>query len=85
MLIRMKPPDIFFYEAFEEEAAAIAAALPDTIRAGFTDRTIQEKREKREGHVSIFNIRSTFVTYGSSCLSVDNRFSNRFSIALTAA
>ena len=42
MLIRMKTPDVFFYEAFEEEAAAIAAALPDSIRAGFTDLTIQE-------------------------------------------
>jgi len=38
----MKTPDVFFYEAFEEEAAAIAAALPETIRAGFTDQTIQE-------------------------------------------
>jgi len=38
----MKTPDVFFYEAFEEEAAAIAAALPDSICAGFTDQTIQE-------------------------------------------
>jgi len=38
----MKTPDVFFYEAFEEEAAAIAAALPETIQAGFTDQTIQE-------------------------------------------
>ena len=38
----MKTADVFFYEAFEEEAAAIAAALPETIRAGFTDQTIQE-------------------------------------------
>ena len=38
----MKTLDVFFYEAFEEEAAAIAAALPETIRASFTDQTIQE-------------------------------------------
>ena len=41
----MKPLDVFFYEAFEEEAAAIAAALPDSIHAGFTDRTIQEDHQ----------------------------------------
>jgi len=39
----------------------------------------------QRGHVSIFNIRSTLATKESSCLSVDNRFSNRFSRALTAA
>jgi len=42
ILICMKTPDVFFYEAFEEEAAAIAATLPDSIRAGFTTLTIQE-------------------------------------------
>jgi len=46
MLIRMKTLDVFFYEAFKEEAAAIAAALPETIHAGFTDQTIQEYKEK---------------------------------------
>jgi len=34
--------DIFFYEAFEEEQAALKAFLPDSIRAGFTDATMQE-------------------------------------------
>jgi D-lactate dehydrogenase len=38
----MQTPDVFFYEAFEEEAAAIAAVLPPQIRAGFTAATIQE-------------------------------------------
>jgi D-lactate dehydrogenase len=38
----MRPFDIFFYEAFEEEQAALRRYLPPTIRAGFTDRTIQE-------------------------------------------
>ncbi len=38
----MKKPDVFFYEAFAEEAAVLAAALPSSIHAGFTDLTIQE-------------------------------------------
>ncbi len=41
----MKVLDVFFYEAFEEEAAAIAAVLPPHIRAGFTADTIQEYGE----------------------------------------
>ncbi len=42
----MKTLDVFFYESFKEEAAAIAAALPETIQAGFTDQTIQEYTEE---------------------------------------
>ena len=34
--------DIFFYEAFEEEAAALRRVLPGDLRAGFTADTIQE-------------------------------------------
>lgn len=34
--------DVFFYEAFEEEAAAIKSHLPAGISAGFTWKTIQE-------------------------------------------
>lgn len=34
--------DIFFYEAFEEEAAKIKEHLPENIEAGFTWKTIQE-------------------------------------------
>lgn len=34
--------DIFFYEAFEEEAAKIKEHLPENIAAGFTWKTIQE-------------------------------------------
>lgn len=34
--------DVFFYEAFEEEAAALAVALPKGITAGFAPTTIQE-------------------------------------------
>lgn len=34
--------DVFFYEAFEEEADALKAALPPRLRAGFTWKTIQE-------------------------------------------
>ncbi len=34
--------DVFFYEAFEEEAARIKSYLPSNINAGFTWKTIQE-------------------------------------------
>ena len=34
--------DVFFYEAFAEEAEAITALVPDCVRAGFTWKTIQE-------------------------------------------
>jgi D-lactate dehydrogenase len=34
--------DVYFYEAFEEEAEAIRAHLPDHMDAGFTWKTIQE-------------------------------------------
>ncbi|MCF7849394.1 MAG: hypothetical protein K9M45_11140 [Kiritimatiellales bacterium] len=38
----MEPLDIFFYEAFKEEQAALESFLPASIRAGFTADTIQE-------------------------------------------
>jgi len=34
--------DVFFYEAFAEEAEAISACMPPDLRAGFTWKTIQE-------------------------------------------
>jgi D-lactate dehydrogenase len=34
--------DVYFYEAFEEEAEALRALLPPSITAGYTDLTIQE-------------------------------------------
>ena len=34
--------DAFFYEAFEEEAAALQRHLPSRVHAGFTWKTIQE-------------------------------------------
>jgi D-lactate dehydrogenase len=34
--------DVYFYEAFEEEAAALRRHLPAKISAGFSDKTIQE-------------------------------------------
>ncbi len=34
--------DVFFYEAFEEEAAALKRHLPSDIRAGFSSAAIQE-------------------------------------------
>lgn len=35
------PLDVYFYEAFAEEEAALRAALPGGLRAGFSDRTVQ--------------------------------------------
>ncbi|RIK69999.1 MAG: hydroxyacid dehydrogenase, partial [Planctomycetota bacterium] len=37
-------PDVYFYEAFEEEAAALRRLLPAGISAGYTAATIQEAR-----------------------------------------
>ncbi|MBB5022067.1 NAD(P)-dependent oxidoreductase [Desulfurispira natronophila] len=34
--------DVFFYEAFAEEAEQLQRFLPNSVSAGFTDRTIQE-------------------------------------------
>lgn len=34
--------DVYFYEAFQEEADALRRLLPPSIAAGFTDETIQE-------------------------------------------
>ncbi|MCK5149248.1 hydroxyacid dehydrogenase [bacterium] len=34
--------DVFFYEAFKEEAELIRQYLPNDLHAGFTDKTIQE-------------------------------------------
>ena len=47
--------DVFFYEAFEEEAEKIKQHLPENITAGFTWKTIQEYGEKEPpaGLVSI--------------------------------
>ena len=36
------PYDVFFYEAFEEEADLLGQYLPTDLRAGFTWKTIQE-------------------------------------------
>jgi D-lactate dehydrogenase len=35
-------PDVYFYEAFEEEAEELRHYLPATISAGYTDLTVQE-------------------------------------------
>jgi D-lactate dehydrogenase len=34
--------DVFFYEAFEEEARELRRLMPPEVRAGYTDATIQE-------------------------------------------
>jgi len=39
--------DVFFYEAFAEEEAALRAFLPENLKAGFTWKTIQEYGDKK--------------------------------------
>jgi len=39
--------DVFFYEAFEEEAQAIKKYLPSEVKAGYTWKTIQEAGHKK--------------------------------------
>ncbi|MCG2716893.1 MAG: hydroxyacid dehydrogenase, partial [Candidatus Marinimicrobia bacterium] len=41
-MLKKLPYDIYFYEAFEEEWDRISAYLSSSIRAGFTDKTIQD-------------------------------------------
>ena len=38
--------DVFFYEAFEEEAESLQRLLPGDVRAGFTWKTIQENGDE---------------------------------------
>jgi len=49
--------DVFFYEAFEEEAEKIKQHLPENITAGFTWKTIQEYGEK-EPPAGLISIRT---------------------------
>ena len=39
--------DVFFYEAFAEEAQALKRCLPAHIQAGYTDHTVQENHDLR--------------------------------------
>ncbi len=50
-------PDIFFYEAFKEEEAALKRYLPPEVKAGFSWKTIQEE-EHRTPPASIISIRT---------------------------
>ena len=47
--------DVYFYEAFEEERAAIMRYCPASVRAGYTHKTIQEENleERPAGIISI--------------------------------
>ncbi len=40
-------PDVYFYEAFQEEADALRGLLPASVSAGYTNATIQES-----GHIA---------------------------------
>ena len=39
-------PDVYFYEAFEEEEHLLKSILPSYLKAGFTGKTIQEAGDK---------------------------------------
>lgn len=52
--------DIFFYEAFKEEAAALRAHLQPHIRAGYSWKTIQERGDEHPP-ASIISIRTQSV------------------------
>ncbi|MEJ2048261.1 MAG: NAD(P)-dependent oxidoreductase [Calditrichota bacterium] len=39
-------PDVYFYEAFEEEEHLLKSVLPSYLKAGFTGKTIQEAGDK---------------------------------------
>jgi D-lactate dehydrogenase len=49
--------DVFFYEAFEEEAVALSHHLPDSLQAGFTWKTIQEQGDS-ELPAAIISVRT---------------------------
>lgn len=53
-------PDVFFYEAFEEEAEALKHYLPNYIKAGFTRKTIQEQGDS-EFSAPVISIRTQSV------------------------
>ncbi len=52
--------DVFFYEAFAEEAEALRALLPPRVRAGFTRQTIQEYGQAGPG-AGLISIRTQSV------------------------
>jgi D-lactate dehydrogenase len=49
--------DVFFYEAFTEEAETLKKYLPSGIKAGFSWETIQEKKDNKPG-APIISIRT---------------------------
>ncbi len=55
--------DVFFYEAFAEEAEALKRFVPATVRAGFTPSTIQEHgRSEPESALISIRTQSTIPT-----------------------
>ncbi len=52
--------DVYFYEAFEEEIAALRRYLPAAVQAGFTGKTIQETGD-REPPAPLISIRTQSV------------------------
>ena len=56
--------NVFFYEAFEEEAEALKHYLPNYIKAGFTWKTIQEHGDS-EPSAPVISIRTQSVIPGS--------------------
>ncbi|MDD4005482.1 MAG: NAD(P)-dependent oxidoreductase [Elusimicrobiaceae bacterium] len=50
--------DVYFYEAFEEERAALARCLPPGLRAGFTSRAAGETPEPAAPPASVISVRT---------------------------
>ncbi len=49
--------DVYFYEAFHEESAAMRRCLPNDVQAGFTPKTIQESNDT-EPPASVISVRT---------------------------
>jgi D-lactate dehydrogenase len=56
--------DVFFYESFAEEAESLAQFMPESVKAGFTWKTIQECGHKRPP-ASVISIRTQSSVPGS--------------------
>ena len=56
--------DVYFYEAFTEEAEALEAILPPSIRAGYTPKTIQESGDSLP-RAPLLSVRTQSIIPGS--------------------
>ena len=62
--------DVFFYEAFEEEAESLKSFLPSDISAGFTWETIQEQKDEKPP-APVISIRTQSIIPNSWATEID--------------